>query len=90
MQGIKLSSASEQALSEKLARWPASTTRSTFDRWSPLSSGTVGMRNPLLHLLCRHLDHAGVGFLQQVADGLQCVRGKRREFGASLSQTQSD
>jgi hypothetical protein len=55
-----------------------------------LSSGTVGMRNPLLHLLYRHLDHAGVGFLQQVADGLQCVRGKRREFGASLSQTQSD
>jgi hypothetical protein len=37
-----------------------------------------------------NLDHAGAGFLQQVADGLQCVRGKRREFGVSLSQTQSD
>ena len=28
----------------------------------------------------RHLDHAGMGFLQPAADGLQRVGGKRREF----------
>ncbi len=39
-----------------------------------------GVRNALLHLLRGHLDHAGVGFLQPAADGLQRVGGKRREF----------
>ncbi len=38
------------------------------------------VRDALLYLLYRHLDHAGMGFLQPTADGLQRIGGERRKL----------
>ena len=48
------------------------------------------MRNALLDLFAGHLEHAGLGVLQAVADGLQCARCDRRKFAQSAADHEVD